>query len=125
MKSIGFIDGLGWFGRSKGELSRDCSISETSQGPLCGVVRPTHYDETMKDGRIEKERMLKAKVAGGFYPVASMKRGCAQIAAGTHEVQLGGPCRGRTYGPLMTSSAENIPQHTQDDELADKIEGER
>jgi len=94
MKSIDFIDGLGWFGRSEDELSRDCSISETSRGPLCGLGRPTHYDETMKDGRIEKERMLKAKVTGGFYPAASMKRGCARIAAGTHEVQLGGPCRG-------------------------------
>ena len=25
----------------------------------------------------------------------------------------GGPCRGRTYGPLIKSPAENLPEHTQ------------
>ena len=31
------------------------------------------------------------------------EEGFARLAAGSHEVRFGGPCRGRTYGPLIKS----------------------
>ena len=29
--------------------------------------------------------------------------------------EIGGPCRGRTYGPLIKSPAERLTENTQDD----------
>jgi len=34
----------------------------------------------------------------------------------------GGPCRGRTYGPLIKSPAETLPQDTQQEESSAKSE---
>ena len=38
-------------------------------------------------------------------------------------VDFGGPCRGRTYGPLIKSHAESLSQHTQQDKSSAKEEG--
>ena len=35
---------------------------------------------------------------------------------------IGGPCRGRTYDPLIKSPAETLPQDTQQEESAAKGE---
>ena len=35
---------------------------------------------------------------------------------------FGGPCRGRTYGPLIKSPAEDLPQNTQHEESSAKVE---
>ena len=35
---------------------------------------------------------------------------------------FGGPCRGRTYGPLIKSLAEDLPQNTLQEESSAKIE---
>jgi hypothetical protein len=35
---------------------------------------------------------------------------------------FGGPCRGRTYGPLMKSLTEDLPQDTLQDESSAKSE---
>ena len=36
--------------------------------------------------------------------------------------EFGGPCRGRTYGPLIKSPPETLPQDTQQEESAAKVE---
>jgi hypothetical protein len=36
--------------------------------------------------------------------------------------KFGGPCRGRTYGPLIKSPVEDLPQNTQHNESAAKEE---
>ena len=36
--------------------------------------------------------------------------------------KFGGPCRGRTYGPLIKSPAEELPQDTQQEESTAKGE---
>ena len=48
--------------------------------------------------------LVEENATGGAYPAATMKRGFARLAAGTYEVWLGGPGRGRTYGPLIKSA---------------------
>jgi len=53
------------------------------------------------------------KPTGSVYPAAAVRRGYARIAAGTNEVWFGGPCRGRTYGPLIKSPDEALSQSTQ------------
>ena len=37
-------------------------------------------------------------------------------------LSFGGPCRGRTYGPLIKSPAETLPQDTQQEESSTKRE---
>jgi hypothetical protein len=36
--------------------------------------------------------------------------------------EIGGPCRGRTYGPLIKSPAETLPQDAQQEEPSAKGE---
>ena len=43
-------------------------------------------------------------------------------ARGTNEVRFGGPCRGRTYGPLIKSLAADPTSNTQQEELLSKRE---
>jgi hypothetical protein len=47
--------------------------------------------------------LLEESATGRVYPAATLKRGFAQLAAGTNKVLFGGRCRGRTYGPLIKS----------------------
>jgi len=39
-------------------------------------------------------------------------------------VDFGGPCRGRTYGPLIKSSADSLTQNTQDEQTPSNNEDE-
>ena len=60
--------------------------------------------------------------AKGVYPAATMERGIARLAASTNEVRFGGPCRGRTYGPLIKSSDPPQSEPTQGELSAGKTE---
>ena len=49
--------------------------------------------------------------------------GVVEVEANTEVVgKFGGPCRGRTYGPLIKSPEEALPQDTQHNEPAAKDE---
>ena len=99
----------------------DCS-SRCNLLPACGEVVADLPPEMVLGARHEQAWFRGEKPTGGVYPAATIKRGCARIAAGTNEVRFGGPCRGRTYGPLIKSPGGNLPQETQHEESAAKEE---
>ena len=73
----------------------DTSCPEIKWGSTC--IRASLSSRPARASLSEKSK----RVAKGGYPVATMKRGFAGLAAGTHEVRFGGPGRGRTYGQMI------------------------
>ena len=68
-----------------------------------GLSVGVNYEKPILSQWHAQARFRGEKPTGGVYPAATIKRACARIAAGTNEVWFGGPCRGRTYGPLIKS----------------------